>query len=550
MKLKSKYSDSYYKNILLEASVYVMLLSFVLLLFFTWQTIAGNSRRRMANLESENAKSYALVDEMLENTERITMFFALYKDLSPLFTAETDIDIRKAMLQEEAKTFIACFDYIANIEVTTPETTVNCGDSMTDVTFEQIDLLTPFTLYTTDENSYPQLLKLEYTTSNFDTFSANVTLYSKYLCQHYMSENSYLLTQEGHILLAQDFSLVGKHISEISTVDFDAIAGNSSAKGYFNVQQRLTEDGLILATFVPKSVSYGEVLRQILLLLLMYSFIVAMGIMVLYLLLGNLYRPIKDVAQVLKYYMPDNDVLMESDALFIKKCAKRQETSQDIDAALLQIRKSQLQILHSQISPHLLGNTLEAIKWDIIKKLGKGTKLEQSITTLSYYLTESYQYQKMITSIRDEISRTKYYTDMMTYCFYERLSIDWKISPDVEDCSIISMTLQPFIENSITHAFRRKDPNPRITVQMNSVEDEIQILIYDNGHGISKERLNSIKKSLKSEEYSNQHIGIKNSHLKLKLLFGDEYGVTNIESDENGTRVKIVIPKHETPYLS
>ena len=136
-----------------------MLLSFVLLLFFTWQTIASNSKQRIANLQSENTKCYALVDEILENTERITMFFALYKDLSPLFAAETDIDIRKAMLQEEAKTFIACFDYISNIEVTTPDTTVNSGDSMIDVTFEQVDLLPPFTLYATNEDSYPQLLK-------------------------------------------------------------------------------------------------------------------------------------------------------------------------------------------------------------------------------------------------------------------------------------------------------------------------------------------------------------------------------------------------------
>ena len=75
----------------------------------------------------------------------------------------------------------------------------------------------------------------------------------------------------------------------------------------------------------------------------------------------------------------------------------------------------------------------------------------------------------------------------------------------------------------------------------------IYIEIEDNGRGMSEATLATILESLKDDEYAHKHIGIKNSHLKLKLLFGEEYGVTDIQTGETGTYVKITIPKIEAP---
>lgn len=221
--------------------------------------------------------------------------------------------------------------------------------------------------------------------------------------------------------------------------------------------------------------------------------------------------------------------------------------TQNVDAALLRIRKSQLITLHAQISPHLLGNALEAIKWEIIDKLGYNTQLEHAIASLSLFLEDSYEYQQMITSIGAEIERTKYYADMMVYCFFDRLQIEWDVAEDVMDCAIVSMSLQPFFENSISHGFSRKEKYPKITVRISSSDDLIYIEIEDNGRGMSEATLSSIMESLKDDEYGHKHIGIKNSHLKLKLLFGEEYGVTDIQTGETGTYVKITIPKIEAP---
>ena len=551
-KQKSKYSDGFYKDILLRSSFAIMLLSLILLIFFAWQTIDNYFEQAKQNLAIENADCYSTLEETLENTERITMFFSLYKDLSPLFQVETDLDIRKAMLQEEARTFITCFDYIANIKVVTPDSVVSYGlasnKTYDDILkYEKVQELKPFVLYATTPDTYPPLLILEYTSTNLDNFTTQIALYSEYLSQYYMSENSYLISEDGIILLAKNYSLIGEKITDVADIEFEAINNGTESDKYLHTEQRFADAGMILTSLTPKSDIYNEIVTQLLILLLGYFFITAIGIAILYLVLGRIYRPIKDVAQVLKYYMPDNESMMESDARFIKKCMQRYSTTQNVDAALLRIRKSQLITLHAQISPHLLGNALEAIKWEIIDKLGYNTQLEHAIASLSLFLEDSYEYQQMITSIGAEIERTKYYADMMVYCFFDRLQIEWEVADDVLDSAIVNMSLQPFIENSISHGFSRKEKDPRIKVHISSADDLIYIEIEDNGRGMSEATLSSIMESLKDDEYGHKHIGIKNSHLKLKLLFGEEYGVTDIQTGETGTCVKITIPKIEAP---
>ena len=551
-KQKSKYSDGFYKDILLRSSFAIMLLSLILLIFFAWQTIDNYFEQAKQNLAIENADCYSTLEETLENTERITMFFSLYKDLSPLFQVETDLDIRKAMLQEEARTFITCFDYIANIKVVTPDSVVSYGlasnKTYDDILkYEKVQELKPFVLYATTPDTYPPLLILEYTSTNLDNFTTQIALYSEYLSQYYMSENSYLISEDGIILLAKNYSLIGEKITDVADIEFEAINNGTESDKYLHTEQRFADAGMILTSLTPKSDIYNEIVTQLLILLLGYFFITAIGIAILYLVLGRIYRPIKDVAQVLKYYMPDNESMMESDARFIKKCMQRYSTTQNVDAALLRIRKSQLITLHAQISPHLLGNALEAIKWEIIDKLGYNTQLEHAIASLSLFLEDSYEYQQMITSIGAEIERTKYYADMMVYCFFDRLQIEWEVADDVLDSAIVNMSLQPFIENSISHGFSRKEKDPRIKVHISSADDLIYIEIEDHGRGMSEATLSSIMESLKDDEYGHKHIGIKNSHLKLKLLFGEEYGVTDIQTGETGTCVKITIPKIEAP---
>jgi len=545
----SKYSDKFYSWTLLRSSLTVVLLSSILLLFFMWKTVDSRFSEEHNALQSTNETCYSNINEVLNNAQNISMFFALYKDFSPLYQAESQLNVREIMLRQEMIAYTSCFDYLNGIHVKTRDAVVT-HKMETNAEYKKVAYFDPFTLYATTENSYPKLLKLSYTSSNLDTFDVDITLYSEYLSTHYMPEDSYLLTKDGSVLLAREHSLIGKHISEVLSVDMDELCNNVIASDYLCANKAFSDDNMVLISVIPKTTIYSNTIGQLLSILLIFIIIMAIIFLLLAMTLSFLYRPIKDVAQVLKYYMPSNDSMLESDADFIKNCMKRYATNEDVDNALLQIRKSQLQTLQAQISPHILGNTLESIKWDLISLTGDDSKLVASIGSLSMLLEESYAYQRIITTIGAEIEQTKNFADMMVNCFYERMQIEWIVSEEILDCSIVNLTLQPFIENCFNHGFNRTEEHPLITIHIAESDGIIFVEIEDNGMGMDQKTLSNIKETLVDDGPCEHHIGIKNSHLKLKLLFGVKYGVTDIQSSEAGTYIKLELPKMKAPTPS
>lgn len=541
-KQTSKYSDTFFKRILRNSFAALILSFSILLLFFLWNTINNRFEEEQKVLKATNTECCSVINEVLSQAKNISMFFSIYKDFSSLYQNESKIDVQKLMLEQEMSSFISCFNYLNGICVETRDSTIFQGISA-NAEYEAVACLDPFILYSTTPDTYPALLRLSFTSSDLDMYSVDVTLHSEYLCTHYMSENSYLLAENGTILLAKDYNLINQHILDVLSVDADSPYRDVISDDYLYADTAISMDGLSLVSVMPKSTVYTATIGQLLSTFLAFSIIMFLTVFLLFSALKHIYRPIKDVAQVLKYHMPNNDSMLESDADFIKNCMKRYATNEDIDAALLQIRKSQLQTLQAQISPHLLGNTLETIKWDLIALAGEDSRLVSSIGSLSMFLEESYEYQRMITTIGAEVERTRYYADMMAYCFYEALQFKWEISDGILDCAIINLTLQPFIENCINHAFNRLEEHPLVTIRIAEHDETIFIEIEDNGQGMDADTLSGIRQMLADDGPCEHHIGIKNSHLKLKLLFGDEYGITNIQSSPKGTYVRLEIPK-------
>lgn len=547
-KTSSKYSEYYYKKLLLRSSVLVMLLSTIFLLLFLFLTIDNHYKQSQERLNTENKTCFSALNDTLDNVKNNTLFFALYKDFSPLYSKEINFDARKIILQEDIKSLAICYDYVAGIEVTISETAISYGQISSEQDLIEVQKLKPFQILTTEKDAFPHLLVISYTAKNLDTYSTRIALHSDYLSQHIISDNSYLLMDDGTILLAKDVTLIGKHISDIVSIEMDTIKQGSHSSKYLLAKQAFSEDGgMQLVSLTPKNTVYKDIILQSFILLSAFLLVSMFGVLLLNLFLGRLYKPIKDVAQILKYYMPANDRMLDSDASFIKKCLKRYNTSENIDAALLHIRKSQLITLHSQISPHMLGNSLDAIKWKIVEKLGYNDELEYAIASLSNFLEDSYEYQQIIIPMREEVEKSKYYADMMVYCFFKKLRIEWNVMNEVLDCAIVSMSIQPFIENCINHGFTHKELDPKVLVRISTDGEFVYIEIEDNGKGMTQETLASITNSLKDDEYGHKHIGIKNVHLKLKLLYGDEYGITDIQSGDTGTYIKITIPNVDAP---
>ena len=202
-------------------------------------------------------------------------------------------------------------------------------------------------------------------------------------------------------------------------------------------------------------------------------------------------------------------------------------------------RKAEIHALQMQINPHFLYNTLASIKWLIWQ--GDNDKSIKTIDAFISLLRNTISNKNEMITINEEIENLKNYVLINHIRYGDKISVNFFVMPQCENYIIPKLILQPFIENSFFHGFVDRD-NGFIHVFINEKEGNIICEIIDNGVGIPKENVSNI---LHSHSNNNDHftsIGVNNVNDRVKLLYGDEYGVTITSEINLGTTVKIVIP--------
>lgn len=193
----------------------------------------------------------------------------------------------------------------------------------------------------------------------------------------------------------------------------------------------------------------------------------------------------------------------------------------------------------SQVNPHFLNNTLQMI--EMMSVIGDTKKIPIVTRSLGNMFRFSMDVENEV-KISQEIENSEDYFKILKMRFGD--SFDYKILIDdsLKDYMCPKFVIQPFAENAATHAYDNKDGKLNVVVTALAEFDNIVIIVKDNGNGIPKEKLAEIKRNLADREYnSSKHIGIKNVHERVKLLYGDDYGV-EILSNKFGTQVMINIP--------
>lgn len=208
---------------------------------------------------------------------------------------------------------------------------------------------------------------------------------------------------------------------------------------------------------------------------------------------------------------------------------------------------TQLQALHSQINPHFMYNALDAIKQ--LCELDETSKAEQMIDQLAMYYRIGVSKGKDIISLKDELTHTDMYLSILKTRF-EDFHYVINLPKELYNASIIKITLQPIVENALYHGIRPCRTDGLITIDAERINNDIYIHVKDNGGGISDDILSSINSSLSAQTYDfsdlkNQSIkiyGIKNVHDRIRLTYGNGYGLSVQSALDEGTCVLIKIP--------
>lgn len=221
---------------------------------------------------------------------------------------------------------------------------------------------------------------------------------------------------------------------------------------------------------------------------------------------------------------------------------------QHIDNLMEQIKKEQekkkkleFAVMHAQIHPHFLYNTLYSIK--SLCDMGMNREASSMISALSNFFRISISKGQEMISIEEEIEHIKSYLFIQEMRYGDDFSYEIDVDQHILSFRIIKLTLQPLVENAIYHGVKQKRGKGTILVKGYCINDTIYFEVIDNGVGMDVNKIKEIMDALNNkEENAALGIGLRSVHERIQLHYGSSYGM-HIESElGKGTKVTVTVP--------
>ena len=207
-------------------------------------------------------------------------------------------------------------------------------------------------------------------------------------------------------------------------------------------------------------------------------------------------------------------------------------------------------MLQFQINPHFIYNTL-----NIISSIAELNDVPE-IVTVSHSLSEVLRYNikgSDIVTVEQEILQVKNYMQIQFVRFPDRFIVDYDISKEASQCTMLKFLLQPLVENSIQHAFTALRPHDHLKISAFLEDGDLFLSIWDDGCGIDDDEVEALNTSLHKEynhfqtDSQNVGIGLRNVNDRIRSYYGNEYGITVESCRGMYTRIEIHIRSCAVP---
>lgn len=207
-------------------------------------------------------------------------------------------------------------------------------------------------------------------------------------------------------------------------------------------------------------------------------------------------------------------------------------------------KEAELKALKNQIDAHFLYNTLENIR--MMAEIEENFTVSDSLARLGDMMRYNMKWEKEYVTIAEEISHIKNYIALMAIRYENNINFKVEIDNNLMENQILKMTLQPLVENSLKHGLCKKllKEDGMIIISAKADEDFVYISIEDNGCGISEEKLREINEYLNNSRIEDKNgLGIKNVNERIKLFYGEKYGISIISEEKYFTKILIKLPR-------
>ncbi len=202
-------------------------------------------------------------------------------------------------------------------------------------------------------------------------------------------------------------------------------------------------------------------------------------------------------------------------------------------------RRSELKALQSQINPHFLYNTLDSIIW-----MAEGKKNEEVVlmtASLARLLRQSISNEDEVVPIANEVEYARGYLTIQKMRYKDKLEFQIEVDSSILYIPLIKLVLQPIIENAIYHGLKYKESKGLLIVKGFMKDGNAVLQVIDDGVGMDEETLAHIYDKHKVNYHSNG-VGVYNVQKRLKLYYGEDYGITYTSELGKGTTATITIP--------
>lgn len=225
---------------------------------------------------------------------------------------------------------------------------------------------------------------------------------------------------------------------------------------------------------------------------------------------------------------------------FNKMIINTEQLIQQVQQREREKMEAEYQALQAQISPHFMLNTLNTIKW--MAGIQGSKNIEQALNAFSQLLTFAVRERNEEIPIRKELDMMHYYTDILSLRYADRFHIDYEVDPAALDCRTLKYILQTLVENSIFHGLDHVEQTIHIQIRIRRDQNRIVYQVEDNGTGMSPVLIEEALHQNRPKEKGMMKIGLHNIQQRIRLVFGEEYGVSIHSEEGKYTIVQVEIP--------
>ena len=260
-------------------------------------------------------------------------------------------------------------------------------------------------------------------------------------------------------------------------------------------------------------------------------------------------RPLKGLSRAMRQFEKNADTftyapvggareVQELSESFGHMVVKIQHLMETVRREEINLRKTELKALQAQINPHFLYNTLDSIAW--MCEQGRNDEAVQMVNALAQLFRISISRGHELIPIRSELRHAESYLKIQKHRYKNQFSYRFDVDESCLDFLCNKITLQPIIENAIYHGINGLVDEGEIVITLRADGSDVVFTVADNGVGMEEEQIQAI---LRKERRDHTGIGIKNVNDRLKIYFGEGYGITIDSEPDVGTTVTIRMPQ-------